>query len=57
MVTRGSEVFQNIQGIVRKLHDKKGLMLMDETVDICWDVAEIVKQFSVHNTRGVWSAV
>lgn len=53
VVTRGSEVFQNISGFVRKLHDKMGLMLMDETADMCGDVATVVQQFCVHNTRGV----
>eukprot|EP00092_Neocalanus_flemingeri_P105615 GFUD01135406.1.p1 GENE.GFUD01135406.1~~GFUD01135406.1.p1 ORF type:complete len:827 (+),score=184.53 GFUD01135406.1:272-2482(+) len=53
VVTRGSEVFQNIPGFVRKLHDKMGLMLLDETADMCGDVAEVVQQFCVHNTRGV----
>ena len=53
VTTRGSEVFQNIPGFVRKLHDKMGLMLMDETADMCGDVADIVQQFCVHNTRGV----
>jgi len=57
VVTRGSEVFQNIPGFVRKLHDKMGLMLMDETADMCGDVADIVKQFCVHNTRGVVSSL
>ena len=40
-LTRGSEVFQNIPGFVRKLYVKKGMM--DETADICGDVVEIVK--------------
>ena len=53
VLTRGSEVFQNIPGFVRKLHDKMGLMLIDETADMCTSVADIVSQFCVHNTRGV----
>jgi hypothetical protein len=57
VVTRGSEVFQNISGFVRKLHDKMGLMQMDETADMCADVADIVRQFCVHNTRGVVSSL
>ena len=52
-MARGSEVFQNIPGFVRKLHDKMGVMQMDEIADMVGDVAEIVKQLCVHNTRGV----
>ena len=37
---------------MEKLHDKMGLM--DETADICvGDEADIVKQFRIHNTKGV----
>ena len=53
VISRGSEVFQNIAGFVRKLHDKMVIMKMDETADMVGEVAEVVKQFAVHNTRGV----
>ena len=53
VTARGSEVFQNVAGFVRKLHDKMGLMQMDETADLVEEVAEVVKNFCVHNTRGV----
>jgi len=53
VISRGSEVFQNIAGFVRKLHDKMGLMGMDETADLIENVGEVIHQFCVHNTRGV----
>merc|ERR1719419_501723 len=53
VISRGSEEFQNITGFVRKLHDKMGLMGMDETADLIENVAEVIHQFCVHNTRGV----
>ena len=53
VISRGSEVFQNIPGFVRKLHDKMGLMVIDESSDMVCEVAEIIVQFSVHNTRAV----
>ena len=53
VVSRGSEVFQNIPGFVRKLHDKMGLMVIEESCDLVGEVADIIVQFSVHNTRAV----
>ena len=53
VISRGSEVFQNIPGFVRKLHDKMGMMLIDESSDMVGEVADIIMQFSVHNTRAV----
>ena len=53
VVSRGSEVFQNIPGFVRKLHDKMGLMVIDDPCDLVGEVADVIVQFSVHNTRAV----
>ena len=53
VVSRGSEVFQNIPGFVRKLHDKMGLMVIEESCDLVGEVADVIVQFSVHNTRAV----
>ena len=57
VVSRGSEVFQNVTGFVRKLHEKMGVMKIDETADKVDQVAEIVRSFSVHNTRAVVSSL
>ena len=57
VTSRGSEVFQNIPGFVRKLHDKMELMAVDELSDMTSDVAAVLLQFTVHSTRGVVSAL
>ena len=57
VISRGSEVFQNVTGFVRKLHDKMGVMKIDETADKVDLVAEIVRSFCVHNTRAVVSSL
>ena len=56
--TRGSEVFQNIPGFVRKLHDKMELMVIDgETEGMRSGVASVVIQLAVHCTRGAVTAL
>jgi len=57
VTARGSEVFQNIPGFVRKLHDKMELMAVDELSDMINDVAAVIVQFTVHSTRGVVSSL
>ena len=44
VVSHRSEVFQNTPGFVRKLHDKMGLMVIEESCDLVGEVADIIVQ-------------
>ena len=57
VTARGSEVFQNIPGFVRKLHDKMEVMAVDDSSERTGEVAAVVLQFAVHSTRGVVAAL
>ena len=57
VTTRGGEVFQNITGFVRKLHDKMEVMMAEEAPERAGEVAAVVVQFAVHSTRGVVTAL
>ena len=57
VTSRGSEIFQNIPGFIRKLHDKMELMAVDDLSERTPVVASVVLQFAVHSTRGVVSAL
>ena len=52
VTARGSEVHANIPGLVRKLHDKMGLMAGDETVELSGTLAGLVAGLAKHNLRG-----
>ena len=57
VTSRGSEIFQNIPGFIRKLHDKMELMAVDDLSERTPVVSTVVLQFAVHSTRGVVSAL
>lgn len=54
---RGSEIFQNIPGLVTKLHDKMTIMAVDESSDMLTEVGEVVHQLASHNSRGSVSSL
>merc|ERR1719309_615630 len=45
VTSRGSEIFQNIPGFIRKLHDKMELMAVDDLSERTSVVATVVLQF------------
>ena len=53
VVSHRSEVFQNTPGFVRKLHDKMGLMVIEESCDLVGEVADIIVQPPQHQGRRV----
>jgi len=54
---RGSEIFQNIPGLVTKLHDKMTIMAVDEGADMLTEVGCVIHQLASHNSRGCVSSL